>query len=175
MQLNNIQNSPNFGNGLIIKKGAIPAIRMATDAQRKELSKYGEELFNGFEYMEVYVREGMEAVVRNKKTGAEIRGPFEAVFEPKRGILTVAAREADPHSKSGIWGRIEFPKLYFANTKEARTAMDKLNKSEGLAAAVEYAKMAEDSEKLLAAHPIVARRGHPYKGSIEEIIANIKK
>ena len=158
MQVNNIQNSPNFGMALIVKKGARPALKMATEAQRKQISKYGEELSQGFEYFDVYLREGLEAVVKNKKTGEEIRGPFEAVFEPKRGILTVVAQEADPHSVKGLWGRILFPKLYFKNTKVAQSAKDTLSKSSGIAAAAEYAKMAEESEKLLAAHPIVARR-----------------
>ena len=175
MQVNNVQNSPNFGMGLIVKKGARQALKMATDAERKQVSKYGEELSKGFEYFDVYLREGLEPVVRNKKTGAEIRGPFEAVFEPKNGALTVVAQEADPHSTKGLWGRILFPKLYFKNTKAAQSAKDTLNKSSGIAAAVEYAKMAEESEKLLAAHPIVARRGRPYKGSIDEIIANLNK
>ena len=89
--------------------------------------------------------------------------------------MTVVAQEADPHSAKGIWDRLLFPKLYFKNTKEAKAAMDTLSKTSGIAAAVEYAKMAEESEKLLAAHPIVARRGYPIKGSIYEIIANLNK
>ena len=164
MQVNNVQNPPNFGMGLIVKKGARPALKMATDAQRRQISKYGEELSQGFEYFDVYLREGLEAVVKNKKTGVEIRGPFEAVFEPKRGVLTVVAQEADPHSTKVLWDRILFQKLYFKNNELAKAAKDTLSKSSGLAAAVEYAKMAEESEKLLVAHPIVARRGRPYKG-----------
>ena len=175
MQVNNIQSTQSFGMGLYVTKAARPALRMATDAQRKEVSKYGELLSKGFDYFDIYLREGLDPVVRNRKTGFEIRGPFEVVIEPKRGILTVFGRKADPHSSNSNWGRIVNSKIYFANTKEAKAAMDTLNKTEGIAAAAEYAKMAENSEKLLEAHPIVARRGRRIKGSIEEIIANLKK
>ena len=58
MQVNNVQNSPNFGMGLIVKKSARQALRMATDAERKQISKYGEELVKALNILTYILEKG---------------------------------------------------------------------------------------------------------------------
>ena len=171
MQVNNVQNSPNFGMAMIITKGAKSAMNMASMNELMQLGEYGKAL-KDHSHVDLYLKEGLDAVVKSRRSGKAVKGPFEVISEPKDNVLTVIARNVEPVDDLNHFGKYVDTNLYFESQEAAKNAMDTLKKVNGLEAAVKYAEYAEQSEKVLAEKAKALKEQNAVKDNFVETLFN---
>lgn len=150
MQVNNVQQSPNFGSSFKIAKGAESLLKGLPLSELSKMKSLCMEVEN-LKYVETIIGHDLVPVLRYN-TGKTIKAPFE-VMGQQGSSLYIKAR--GKNADSYINAPYVVDQLFFDTTDEATNAARKLIRLRGQDAIVQYAKYANRSAELveIAAKP----------------------